>query len=334
MSKQHRNNPSAKQETQLKNRNKGIVAGVLLLSFAIIGTLTFEDTFSENNPESPSSRLTNTYTETQTPTQATESLDEQVSIEETESEQDEIVGESDVLDEDVSRIEEPISATDFSEERKEEVVSPAREAIKPVPATRKAAPKTTQSITSSVQWAGMNASIEGGDAMIRWTTLDEKYTDYFEIERSIDEEVFESLGRVKGKDLTSFNERNYVFADSSLKFVGMPRIYYKINQIGLDGKTHSSEIYEYDLGLNLDLYLRVEEIKDGMLTVSYAADKEGKASVGVLTPSGEVLYEEEVEVGFIPKRRKVNASVWGEGVYLLVLFDENTRVTEMLEIGD
>lgn len=331
MSKQQRRSSTAKQETQLKNRNIRLIAGLLFLALIIFGTLSLQDDSTpteDTNVKKPRIEDTRLKEPTRRGVQK-DPLD------------DPLDGALDnALDNAQSAplsFDEPRQEELFSEQApKERTEVQQRQSQEQVKKTQLNKTQTTSnaSVQSMVQWTGMDASVEGAAAVIRWNTSFEANTAYFEIERSIDEVNFEKIGRIEGKAMPNLSDQEYWFADSTLRHIGMPRFYYRVNQVGLDNKVHKSDIFEYDLGLNLDLYIRVEEIENGYLTVAYSGDEAGKANVGVVTPSGKTIYNEEVEVGRLPKRRKLDASLWGEGVYILVLYNHKTRVREMLEISN
>lgn len=323
MSKQQRRSSSAKQETQLKNRNIGLIAGLFFLALIIFGTLSLQDdSFPEEDTTFKKPRIEDTRLKE--PTRRDVQEDRLSTTQDTQSAP--------------SSFDEPKQEESFSEQAPKEESTEVQQGLSQKKRKKNQLTDTqttsTAGVQSTVQWAGMDAAIEGTDAVIRWNTAFEANTAYFEIERSIDEVTFEKIGKVQGKAMPNLSDQEYWFADSALRHIGMPRFYYRVNQVGLDNKVHKSDIFEYDLGLNLDLYIRVEEIDNGYLTVAYSGDEAGKANVGVVTPSGKTIYDEEVEVDRLPKRRKLDASLWGEGVYILVLYNHKTRVREMLEISN
>jgi len=246
--------------------------------------------------------------------------------------------ESDVITEEVESIpvnppKVPKEVEVLEEEKEVRVAEPEKripEAAKKIP--RPARKKEASAAPSSVSWANMSLNIEANQPVLNWSTFSESNTAYFEIERSIDRESFTSIGKLDGGGAGDFLDQQYNFADPGLAMIGFPRIYYRVKQVGLDKRVAISQIYEHAFELNLGLYIKVDTIADGIITVAYVADEACQALFQVLTKEGKVLYEEKIDVGFNARRRKLDASIWGEGDYLMVLSNDDTRVSEWLQI--
>ena len=80
-----------------------------------------------------------------------------------------------------------------------------------------------------VKFYAENESGEGG-CTIKWVTKSEINSDYFEIERSIDGENFEAIGKVRAAGNSS-EVQQYSFADHS----AYARSYYRLRQVDIDG---------------------------------------------------------------------------------------------------
>ena len=298
MAKQSRPNTSTKQTSRLSTRRMGIAAAVLALCLLIIGTYSLQD----QSP--PLDEL-----------EAKPTPREEVKIPESN----------------------PPVVVEEIEEDKEVAPTPTPPEIIPEltakPVKKRPAKKEAQKpAPSSVNWSSMALEIEANQPVLNWGTLSESNTAYFEIERSIDRETFTRIGKVAGGGPGDFLDQRYNFADPELAMIGFPRIYYRIKQVGLDKRVSTSQIYEHQFELNLGLYIKVDTIQDGIITLAYVADEACQALFQVLTKEGKVLYEERIDVGFNARRRKLDASIWGEGDYLMVLSNDQVRVSEWLQI--
>lgn len=238
----------------------------------------------------------------------------------------------------IKKEEKKAAPTESNQEEKSKRVIPSsppkRENKETPPAAKKVskARKAESPAPSSISWANMSLEIEANQPVLNWSTFAESNTAYFEIERSIDREKFKRIGKLPGGGAGEFQYQEYNFVDPGLAMIGFPRIYYRIKQIGLDKKVSQSQIYEHSFDLNLGLYIKVDTIEGGIITLAYVADEACEALFQVLTKEGKVLYEEKIDVGFKARRRKLDASIWGEGDYLMVLSNDNTRVSEWLQI--
>ena len=73
--------------------------------------------------------------------------------------------------------------------------------------------------------------------LLNWTTASEVNNDYFSLERSLDGESFQEIGKVKGNGNSTI-ERNYSFTDH---FAQNDVVYYRLKQFDFDGQFQYSE---------------------------------------------------------------------------------------------
>ncbi|MEM6805133.1 MAG: hypothetical protein AAF696_27300, partial [Bacteroidota bacterium] len=234
MSKTNKANTSTRQNPSLSNRRMGIAAAILGLCFLIIGTFSLQNQDKQQ------------VGEFEVPLQEevvenNSDLDQpQVEKEEVESafeESETAANESEETAEEIADLESTERANTSAKQKN-------RTSPTPTPTT---APNPKQ-IQSAVKWAGLDAAIEANNLQVNWKAAVERNTAYFEIERSIDDESFEKVGRLEGQGMGSFEQVDYKFADEELRYVGMPRVYYRIKQVGIDEKVQYSDVYEHDLG--------------------------------------------------------------------------------------
>ena len=193
------------------------------------------------------------------------------------------------------------------------------------------------STASAVQFMGVESSLNanGTAGMVKWSTAMEQNTKAFEIERSLDGDNFESLGKVNAQGQGTFNQRSdYSFEDESLGMTQMPRVFYRVKQIGMDGKSVTTDMIEHDLNLDLGLYaaiLKGENAKE-KIKIRYAGDQEGSMTLRIFKPSGEVLIEQTLKSDFTPQMVSVETAGWDEGPYFLQLANESTTVMEQFSL--
>ncbi|MCF8426803.1 MAG: T9SS type A sorting domain-containing protein [Bacteroidia bacterium] len=89
-----------------------------------------------------------------------------------------------------------------------------------------------------VKLTSFTGAIENHNANLKWTTSSESDNKGFEIERSLNGLDFESVGFVKGAGNSS-KITNYEFIDSKIP---VSTLYYRLNQIDLDGKSTYSNV--------------------------------------------------------------------------------------------
>lgn len=181
---------------------------------------------------------------------------------------------------------------------------------------------------STVKWANVTATVENHAGKLVWSTLMEQNTDHFEIQRSLDDLDYENLGNVEGAGQGKAFNQNYEFKDEDLGWVQMPRVYYRIKQVGLDGKSHTSDPIEYDFELDFGLYTRIEEGAKDQLNVRYAADFTGPVDLRIMTLDGEIVEHRKLEADFDPKVTQLETADWNRGEYLLQISNDVHALTE------
>jgi hypothetical protein len=86
------------------------------------------------------------------------------------------------------------------------------------------------------------ASLQGETATIKWETLSEQNTDYFVIERSLDNTSFIAVGNQTSAAGTSFNKREYQELDNISSLTQYAIIYYRVKLTDIDGKISYSNV--------------------------------------------------------------------------------------------
>ncbi len=94
--------------------------------------------------------------------------------------------------------------------------------------------------TLPVKWGAFSVTKQAGIALLKWTTLNEVNNEHFDIERSIDGVNFNKVGSVAGNGSSSVTN-NYQYTDA-LTGITAKMIYYRIKDVGYDGKSSLSKI--------------------------------------------------------------------------------------------
>ncbi|MEM6347834.1 MAG: hypothetical protein AAF927_28350 [Bacteroidota bacterium] len=193
------------------------------------------------------------------------------------------------------------------------------------------------STASAVQFMGVASSLNanGTAGLVKWSTAMEQNTQFFEIERSLDGDKFESLGKINAQGKGVHQQRNdYSFEDESLGMTQMPRVFYRVKQTGMDGKSVTTDMIEHDLNLDLGLYAAIlkSENANEKIKIRYAGDQEGSMTLRIFKPSGEVLIEQTLKSDFTPQMVSVETAGWEAGPYFLQLANENTTVMEQFSL--
>lgn len=112
--------------------------------------------------------------------------------------------------------------------------------------------KATFSITSAtlpVTLTTFNAKASGYMASLDWATVAEWSNAYFDVERSLDAQSFERVGRVEGQG-TSNTRQQYTFTDES---PSRGTNYYRLRQVDTDGRFAYSPVRAVQIRSNGEL---------------------------------------------------------------------------------
>lgn len=166
-----------------------------------------------------------------------------------------------------------------------------------------------------VELASFTAQNLGGKNTIRWSTLSELHSNYFIIERSVDGEVFESIGKktAAGKSNTRID---YSFDD--LKFNAGTN-YYRLKQVDNDGSYIYSEIRSVKnmLLAKSDLILSPNPVRSGaILTIQVQTEQHGLHAT-ILGLDGKSYLQSTVKSVNGIAECAVQTSALPAGIYLV-----------------
>ncbi len=153
----------------------------------------------------------------------------------------------------------------------------------------------TYSLTVSIEGAqpvtlmDQKVSNIAGKAQLSWTTASEVNNSHFVIERSLDGDNFEKIGRVEGIGHSNI-QRDYKFEDNTPFSKG----YYRLVQYDLDGKFEVFPIMYWQLNK------RIRDVKVYMskaqMVLEYDADATKNHELQIVNTAGQMVYEKELEL--------------------------------------
>lgn len=185
-----------------------------------------------------------------------------------------------------------------------------------------------------VKLINLNATTNGSDVLVSWTTASEVNNRGFNVERSIDGKTFEYVGFVKGAGNSSVTN-NYRLQDANA-FVstGVSKLYYRLKQMDSDGKFEYSNIISLandELNVvNVEAYPNPFGDK---LTIAVQGVQAGNVHVDIVDISGRVMLS--LEKSIVNGNNSLiidEASLLSQGVYFVkVNTDGVTKVIKMIK---
>ncbi len=146
---------------------------------------------------------------------------------------------------------------------------------------------------------------EDGSVKLDWQTASEINNDYFAIEKTVDGEKFELVGKLKGSG-NSHSEKNYSYTDN---LTDKPTMYYRLKQTDFDGSFKYSPIITVNCNSDLQQIFVIPNPAKNEITVSNL--KPGSEII-ILNALGEVMMEFKNTIDPV---MKMDVSHLKEGVY-------------------
>ncbi len=165
-----------------------------------------------------------------------------------------------------------------------------------------------------VELTSFTAITENQNVVLEWTTASELNNNGFEIQRSIAESEFASIGFVKGNG-TSTTQNEYTFIDKDLS---NKKYFYRLKQVDYDGSYRYSNVIEVDVR-SLDEYVLEQNYPNPFnptTTIGYILKEKTNTKLVLLNAIGEevsVLLNEEQDKGY--HKVEFNAEKLSSGVY-------------------
>jgi hypothetical protein len=152
---------------------------------------------------------------------------------------------------------------------------------------------------------------------LTWTTASERNSDYFEVQRSVDGENYEALGRVQAMG-NSQNTTAYSFVDEA-PYSGIN--YYRLKQVDMSGEAMETErisVLFRRVGMPIELY--PNPAKES-ISVSFETAFEGAAQWRILDMSGRIVERGSTSVSNGTNRVDLSLNRVETGSYMLELLD-------------
>ncbi|HYK54877.1 MAG TPA: T9SS type A sorting domain-containing protein, partial [Flavisolibacter sp.] len=177
--------------------------------------------------------------------------------------------------------------------------------------------KTSAGISSPlpVTWLYVNAKEKNNVAVIEWATAQEINNDYFLVQRSTDGMHYSDIAKIKAYG-NSNTSRNYAYTDGSVSGV----IYYRIQQVDIDGKKSDSKVVKVTVAGHDKVQLLQNPVHDN-LRLKCTEEQIGGRLI-ITDASGRVVNKTTITSNLLT----INTSNLINGVYYLSVQDKNGRV--------
>ena len=176
---------------------------------------------------------------------------------------------------------------------------------------------------------GLNAtaSLNDNDALIKWSTLSEHNTSYFEVQRSTDNVNFEPTGQQVQAAGESETKKEYQMNDKLPAQLRSDVVYYRVKLVDQDGKVTYSNIVVVRISRKPGVTVWPNPFLSNV-TISITTESETTIDVNMIDVSGKVLktITQSVPRGISQISLK-DLDQLPAGVYLMEIADKRAGTT-------
>lgn len=188
-----------------------------------------------------------------------------------------------------------------------------------------------EDLSLPVEWLSFDATLNGSHAQLNWTTAAELNSDFYQIERSTDGLLFESIGQVQAAGTTS-EESDYQFQDTGIGTSQYSTILYRIRQVDFNGtfdysNTVQLEIISSDISHRLNIYPNPAR-ETLMLEATYPE----QAVITITNAIGQVVFSKTLESAQNTEEFRIIVSGWPSGVYHASLSSPQQKIHQKIVI--
>jgi hypothetical protein len=131
-------------------------------------------------------------------------------------------------------------------------------------------------------------NLSGNTSTIKWSTISEQNTDYFVLERSLDNVTFTAIGNTVQAAKNSSSKREYQQLDNISSLTQNAVIYYRVKLMDIDGKFKYSNVVALRLSQKPGVTIWPNPFQSS-ITISITTEKETIIDVNLIDVSGRSL---------------------------------------------
>jgi hypothetical protein len=156
--------------------------------------------------------------------------------------------------------------------------------------------------TLPVSYSSFNAYASNSSTVnLSWITQNETNNDRFEVERSFDEQDFQTVGIIFSADDNSTFSNSYTFSDKSSALNGHDVAYYRLKQVDIDGNyTYSAvKLVRLNSGSgsanNLSVQVYPNPYMDN-INVNFNSNVSGPVVIRIINSAGQVILSQQATI--------------------------------------
>jgi hypothetical protein len=161
---------------------------------------------------------------------------------------------------------------------------------------------------------------------VSWNTASELNNEYFEVERALEDGLWESIGRVQGKGTTQ-TASNYQFIDFN---PGKGENYYRLRQVDFDGRfEHSDQVFVgFYQGIETTIF--PNPLQQGKANLSITTENSFPVEIEIVNTNGKLVHQMQLETERGQNLFQIETYHWPPGMYFIKMKFTGKQVTQKL----
>lgn len=182
-----------------------------------------------------------------------------------------------------------------------------------------------------IELLSFTAQLSNEDGLLNWKTANETNSSHFIVERSVNGKDFAAIGTVKAVGY-SRSLQSYSFIDEKVTDLNVVRVYYRLTQVDLDGKTTQSRVIVLLINATQEPYFSVYPNPFNQeILIDLAVNNAESATIQLTDVTGKLITQQLIALQNGLYQGKVTlAENIANGVYLLSVQTADRRFVQKL----
>jgi hypothetical protein len=182
-----------------------------------------------------------------------------------------------------------------------------------------------------MQLLSFTAQLRNKDGLLNWKTANESNSSHFVVERSVNGKDFTAIGTVQAVGY-SRSLQSYHFIDEKVTDLNLTKVYYRLKQVDLDGKTTQSRVIVLLINATQEPYFSVYPNPFSQeILIDLAVNNAENATIQLTDVTGKLVTQQVITLQKGLFQGKITlAETIANGVYLLSVQTADKRFVQKL----
>jgi len=164
------------------------------------------------------------------------------------------------------------------------------------------------------------------NTLLQWSTSAEENSSYYNIQRTSDGLHFNTIGQVQAADNSGVTT-DYTYTDYTVSDLGYPTVFYRLQEVDLDGKITYSQIVSVNPAQPFRVSLSPNPVQQQQINLTIEDNKAETAAIDVSDVSGRLLQRSHASLQQGINSIRLDGSGLSAGAYFLTVRTEHHPIT-------